>query len=60
MEARAGPVPVTHMDVAGDHGADSTVLEDAEVVLAVSKCGPVVIDVPEVDGHRGDGRVPTD
>lgn len=43
--------PVTHADAVGDHRADSTVLEDAEVVHAEGERGPVVIGVSKVDGH---------
>lgn len=48
------------MNAVGDHSAVCTVLPDTEVVKAVGECGPVVINVSKVDGHQGDGGVPTD
>ena len=58
--AQPTQVPVTHMDAVGDHSAVWTVLRDTEVVQAVGECGSVVINIPNVDGHQGNGGVSTD
>lgn len=53
-------VPVTHVDAVGDHSAVCTVLPNSDVVQTVGECGPMVVNVSEVDGHQGDRGVPTD
>lgn len=58
--AQPTQVPVTHMDAVGDHSAVWAVLQDSEVVRAVGECGPMVINISNVDGHQGSRGVPTD